>query len=697
LSDQALPPPAGPGPGTGQSGPGPGPESAAPALDPRRLLFTGGPRLGWSFRDRRELVPAYPEPQPGPQAIHAASAARTTVADARLARAWKWAGKPSIGLAVIIVLLAACARTTGDNGFSPLLALVTAVILCAPGLAYTGWCWLERDKARDVPPGQAYQQAVSGWQQRAAAHHGSELERLAGQPEWGSADVPARRTDVFGGTLPGWEALLAVHGASLLGGRRPVVIADLTGLRPAGPLLAVARAAGIETVTWQLPADLGRSGLLTSLTPVQIGSAIAEALHAGPPGSGRADRATDASILEQLTAVIAPGGVTFPRLAAAVRAARGQEAGPLLSAEEKDAVTAGLFPPGPARDQAGPGLLRLNAVLPALAASAGEGWPVRPAACTCLSVGTGARDAGTEILAALTLQWVTALVRSAPGPVPAVIVAGADLAGRTLLEQLTDACDLRGVPATLLFRHLREDAAALLGGAAATAFMQLGNHAEAEQAAGYIGRQHTFAVSSFTATRGASTTATTGGSTGHGTSESASDSRNRGWQHSGLFGGDGHRSGGTGRTTGTSTTQNQSDNWSTADGTTWSDARGLQRVYEYRVEPAVLQNLPELSLLLADRGLGALRLRAVECDPSIITLPGVSAGPLPPGPVLPPAGPPATARPGVNAPGVNAPELGPARHAHPGWNRDADAGGMQPAWPRDGQHRDPWLPPGPGA
>lgn len=60
----------------------------------------------------------------------------------------------------------------------------------------------------------------------------------------------------------------------------------------------------------------------------------------------------------------------------------------------------------------------------------------------------------------------------------------------------------------------------------------------------------------------------------------------------------------------------------------------MQRVYEYRVEPTVLQDLPEQALLLADRSPGRLRLRAVECDPSIITLPGARTGPLPPPPAL---------------------------------------------------------------
>jgi hypothetical protein len=670
LSDQPLPPPAAPEPA------GPPPAQA----DPRRLLFTGGPRLGWAFRDRRELVSPYPEPKPGPQAIQEQADARVAAADARFRRAWKWAGKPSIALALILVLLAACARTEGGGGFSPLLALITGIIVCAPGLAWTGWCWLERDKARDTPPEQAFRQAVTAWEQRAAQHSGTEMNRLAGVPEWGSVTIPPRRTDVFGGTLAGWQSLLTVHGASLLAGR-PLLIADLTGLQPAAPLLSLARNAGIGSVTWQLPGDLGRSGILAGLSPGQLSSAVAEALHAGAPGGARAERAADTAILEQLAGILAPRGVTMPRLAAAVRAARGHPAGPVLSAAEQEAITGSLFPPGGPREQAAPGLARLDSVLPGLAAHADDGWPARPASLTCLALGTARRDAGTEILAALLIQWLAVQVSTATGTIPAVIVAGADQITTPHLEHLADACELRGVPLTLLFRHLRGDAAEMLGGAASTAFMRLGNHAEAEQAAGYLGRHHTFAVSSFTATRGGSTTTTTGTSTGHGTSQTAGDARNRGSQGTGFLGTGGTSSNGRTRTTGTSTSQNWSDSWSTADGTNWSDARGLQRVYEYRVEPAVLQDLPEQALLLADRTPGSLRLRAVECDPAIITLPGASTAPLPPPP--PPRHPHPAPFTGTSPAGQ---ALDPAGNPSiPGWPH-ITADHPHPAWPPD-SHR----------
>ncbi|MBO0804766.1 MAG: hypothetical protein J2P25_17040, partial [Nocardiopsaceae bacterium] len=283
MSDQVLQPPAGQdptGPRPGQPGPG---DSAPGGSDPWRLLFTGGPRLGWAFRDRREMVPAYPEPKPAPQAVQSMAAARVTAADLRLQRAWRWVGKPSVGLALVLVLLAAFARTVDGSNSNALLSLIAIVVLCLPGLGYTGWCWLERDKARDVSPEQEHQRAVTDWERRAAEHATSELRRLSGQPEWGSVVVPPRRTDVFGGTLHGWQALLAVHGASLLAGR-PLLIADLTGQQPAAPLLALAQNAGISSVTWRLPQDLGRSGILAGLSPEQLAAAVAEALHAGAPG-----------------------------------------------------------------------------------------------------------------------------------------------------------------------------------------------------------------------------------------------------------------------------------------------------------------------------------------------------------------------------------------------------------------------------
>ena len=92
----------------------PVPTAAGPAPTGRQLLFTPGPRLGWVFRDRREIALPYSEPRPNPQVIQAQAAARAAGAEQSWARAWRWAGKPSIALAVILVLLAGCQKS--DTG-----------------------------------------------------------------------------------------------------------------------------------------------------------------------------------------------------------------------------------------------------------------------------------------------------------------------------------------------------------------------------------------------------------------------------------------------------------------------------------------------------------------------------------------------------------------------------------------------------
>ena len=407
-----------------------------------------------------------------------------------------------------------------------------------------------------------------------------------GQPEWGSATIAPRRTDVFGGTLAGWQALLTVHGASLLASR-PLLAIDLTGQHAAVMLTAAAQRMGIPAAVYRLPHDLGRCGMLGELSPAQLADAIAEALHAGIPGGARTDRTIDTRVLQQLGGALAGRGVTPQRLAAAVRAALGHAIpSGILSAGELELLAGDLFPAG-YREQIGASLVRLDAVLAEVAAYASDGWPAQPERYTCLTLDGGPRTAAGEILTALTAHWLTVQVSGAAQEPPAVLVAGADEIARRHLERLAETCDLRGAPVTLLFRHLREDAASMIGGGT-TAFMRLGNHTEAEQAAAYIGRRHTFVVSSYTATRG-------------------------GWSQSG--------------------------------GTYWRDTETRQRGYEYAVEPTALQNLPDCALLLADRADGNLRLHAVECDPAIITLPGASTAPLPPpgtlayGNTMNPAGP----------------------------------------------------------
>jgi hypothetical protein len=599
-------------------------------------LFTPGARLGWVFRDPRRMAAPFPEPRPEPERTRDQVAARAAAAQARYARARRWVVKPSLAAGLTLALAAGYL----DGRHHVVAAVVfglAAAAAAGSGLGYTaGTWWWQRQAAAADPDGQ-YHQARDAWEERAAAHLRTELARLGPVPSWSSAEPPTRRTDVFGGSLPGWRGLLTVHGASLLAAR-PLLVVDLSGQLASDPLTAAAQAARVPGAWYALPADLDRCGLLTRLTAAQFADALTEAIHAGAPGGARTDRAVDVRILEQLGAVLG-GRVSPARLAAAVAAALGHPVPPgLLSPREQATASGGLFPAGYQQQIIG-NLVRLDAFLADLARYTGYAPvlspPPAPAWYTCLALDPAARSARGEMLTALAVQWLTVQVSASPTSTPAVMVAGADEITRPHLERLAGACEQRGVPLTFLFRHLREDSLAVLGGGTA-AFMRLGHHAEAEQAANYLGRRHTFVLSQLTASHGGSESLTRSDSYGHGDGTTSSAS----WPEFGF--GPGSRSDGR------STSRNWTAGSSWADGTNWSDAASLQRVYEYAVEPAVLQNLPDHALLLAARDPAGRRLRAVECDPAISALAATRARfPLP----VPAQRGPAELSPAVSRPG----------------------------------------------
>lgn len=639
----------------------PAPVAPVPAgADRRASLFTPGPRLGWVFRDRRQLAAPFPEPRPDLEAMQAAAAQQAESADQAYRKIRKFLGIPSTLLFVVLLLANGCAANINGSG-PPLVSDLIALVICGPGMTLTFLRWRKARQAAAAVSriGDDHQKAIAAWQQRAEAWQRAELTRLDGVDEWGSATLPSGtlRTDVFGGSLRGWQALLTTHGTSLLASQ-PVLTVDLTGEVICQELTDTARAAGVPATEWLLPAQLGSSGVLAGLSAAQFADALAEAVHAdgtaGPAGTARAERAVDTRVLEQLHGALG-GDVTPGRLAAAVRAALGHAdhpAGlsppgpsqpglsqPVLSQEERALISAELFPPE-YRRQIEPNLVRIEAFLTALAQHtelAGSGQPGQPpvtpeppAYYTCLALEPAARSARAEVLAALAIQWLTVQVTSSNDPAPAVIIVGADEITRPHLERLAGACERRGVPLTLLFRHLRDTGLGMLGGGSA-AFMRLGHHAEAEQAAAYIGRQHKFVLSQVTATLGGSDTHTLtetegqtvtdtihiGGHPGWKATAQRYRPRNQGHEESRRY----------------SRSRSVSRNWSTArswaESTNWSNAAASQRVYEYAVEPAVLQNLPDQALLLVTRGSGGPVLTSVECDPAIVTLPRVSSAPLP--------------------------------------------------------------------
>jgi hypothetical protein len=622
-------------------------------------------------------------------------------------RVRSYLGAPA-AIALVAILLAGAAAT-GAHGSGAWVAIALAVLVAAGGIGGTLAARSKVAKAAD--PGLltdgGYQTALADWQQQAHAWDQAHAARGRfggpGAQGWVSMGAGPGRADVFGGSLAGWQALLTTHGASLLADR-PLLVMDLTGEIVCAELAQTAAAAGVPAASWLLPSQLAATRILATLTPAQLASALAEAIHATGPGAdgagaGRADRALDARVLEQLAEALGEQ-VTPARLAAATRAALGHAApgpGAVLSPAEQGHIAAGLFP-GAYRRQIEPALARIEAFLTDLArhtgSPAGPPGPHDPASSpaaylTCLALEPAARTARTEALAALAVQWLTVQTTASRDPAPAVIVAGADDLTRAHLERLADACERRGVPLTLMFRHLRDAGRELLGGGT-PGFMRLGNHAEAEQAASYIGRQHTFVLSQLTASNGGSRTTTGTHSEADTTGDTITVGWNTGWNNAstGPLPGQGShgRSGSTNRATSRSVSRTWSDAQSWADGLTWTSAGTSQRVYEYTVEPAVLQHLPDQALLLVTSGPHGPVLHAVECDPAISTVPGAAT---PPGTYLGRT----PAEPGITA--------GDQRAAWPhatwqprDWQPDPPAG-PQPGWPPPGPDRR-WPPPGPG-
>jgi hypothetical protein len=180
-----------------------------------------------------------------------------------------------------------------------------------------------------------------------------------------------------------------------------------------------------------------------------------------------------------------------------------------------------------------------------------------------------------------------------------------------------------------MFRHLRENTAHLLG-AGPVAFMRLGNHQEAERAADYIGREHTFTVSQLTHAVGGDETHTNadtdGGSDGQGTSSSRESGES--WQ--GWIGQRGKHHGTTHATTNTSE-RTWSRTVQIAAGENWADTTTRQRVFEHQVQPRSLQQLPDYALVMVEHRPAGTTVRTVEVNPEIAQLTDPATDPANPG------------------------------------------------------------------
>ena len=635
----------------------------------RERLFSPDPRLGWVFRDRWWFLRPFPEPQPQRRTLPEYLARRVTeterVAQQRLSRTLP----VTLGIAGLLAVFAVSGAVAALPSVFSLGTLLLGVLVAVPGGLLTLVAVRQRQNARqslELAQRQhetGHQDEARQWQERRQAHDAAERARLDGLPEWGAAPRPGRRLDVFGGTLWAWEALLTTYGTSTLA-VQPLLVLDLSREVVSRELAELARAAWIGVDAQLLPSRQASSGLLADMPPQDLVDAIVESMHGGTPDAARAERSMDDRILTKVCDALGDD-ITLGRIAAALRALMGEpDDGDVLTRDERRRIASDLVTVE-YRRQAHANLSRIESYVHPLENLGTEPVTASPGYLTCIALDSQARNVRSELLTDLIVQWVTHRVTASRDSTPAVIVAGADELARRHLERLSDACERRGVPLTLLFRRLRETSAEMIGGGA-VAFMRLGNHEDATRAADFIGRDHRFVLSQITKNVGGNESHTSTDTVGEsdsetestsrttGTSQNWGTSRSSGSSYSGgeLFGAFPNRStsyqrgrtqgGGTSTSdtvgTATSTSRNWSAAYAYAEGTNWSDADTTQRVYEYAVEPVALQHLPDHALLLVESAPGGGRsLTPIECDPSIITLDRVTTGPLPEPPPPAPA------------------------------------------------------------
>jgi len=589
--------------------------------NPLPQLAVPGERLGWIFNDRnlyrRKYLEPPPQPGPVPQHLH------NRLMNAQRAQAKRML--VSLGVGVGLSTLIGCCGAivaAGDNsGGVGVLVGAFSLLAFLAGVGGAVWAGVAPSMARRAIAAvqeqlqQQYAQAYAAWDGRRRLHDQQQQHAVDAMIEWGAASPSAgtRRVDIIGGTTYGWEAVLTVFGGSLLATRGHMVLVDFTGEALCTELIQLATMTRRSVQERRLPSQLAQFDLVGGLEPNELVDCLVEAMYGDAQGANRAERSQDTLLLNEVCTILTPN-LSMARLLAALRVLTDRPAQTALTGAETDRLHDLL--PDESRRQLHGHLRRIEAFLHPLERMGSERPAPEVADLTCLIGDSDGRNAQNELLKDLLVQWLARQVRREAAPMGSLVLIGADEVHHRSIEKLSTLCERRGIRLVLLFGHLREESLHTIGGGE-VALMRLGNHQEAAQAADFIGKGHKFVLSQLTRTLGGNETHTLADT--YGESETRGGSRGT---SSGKH--DFSRQ----RSTNWSKTRNWGQTESMARGTNWSDAQSVQRVYEYAVEPRVLQDLPEYAMILVKgEGRGSV-VQAVEVDPAIVTLPRVSMTPL---------------------------------------------------------------------
>lgn len=453
---------------------------------------------------------------------------------------------------------------------------------------------------------EAFARETERWSASEEAFRRGEEQRLRSEPQWFAIRIPSlRRLDVFGGTPGGWKALLVSVGCSLLGAGDDVNVVDLSRDEAARALTRAAQAHGYSTSEVALPGESVVTNVFGGLGAAEVADVLTQTAHGWDEEKNYAQRSMDARLLTAVCeALDAP--LTISRVCAALRVPLNQEPaagtpGAQLGEQEYDRI-ADLFAEAYLQHTA-ERLAALESILHPLAVLGRDGAQRENAIYAPLTRLQVVRiDEDTTMLSAkatalFVLQLLLSDMRGQASPKTSrrtVFVAGADELPGSDVERLAQLARRRGVRLILLFRHLRDDAEELLGGSDAAYFMRLGNTAEADRAAEFIGREHRFVIHQ------SSLAVTEGSNTGE------SVSFNRGSSTSRIGGG--------------STSRSMTQGTSTGDSRALADSTGRERVYEFAVERTALQTLPDTVFVFVDPTRPRPRARVGDCDPRLLGL-----------------------------------------------------------------------------
>lgn len=591
-----------------------------PSPNPLPQLATPGERLGWIFNDRNLYRRRYLEPPPQPSQVPAHLHERLIRAERGMPKRILISLGAGMGLAVLISCCGGVASMSASGSSAGVVVTVLAFVAFLAGVGGAVLAGVAPSTARKAIANaqqrtqHEYAQAYAAWDGRRHWHDQQQQQIVDAMFEWSAATPSAgtRRVDIIGGTTYGWEAVLTVFGGSLLATRGHMTLVDFTGEAVCGELTQLAVATSRTVRQRRLPSQLAQLDLVGALEPNELVDCLVEAMYGDAQGASRAERSQDSMLLREICGVLAPN-LSMARLLAALRVLTDRPVQAALTPEESDRLLD--LQPDESRRQMHQHLRRIEAFLHPLETMGSEA-EAETADLTCLIADSDGRNAQNELLKDLLVQWLARQARREAAPMGSLVIIGADEVHHRSIEKLSTLCERRGIRLVLLFGHLRAESLHTIGGGE-VALMRLGNHQEATAAADFIGKGHKFVLSQLTRTLGGNDTHTLADTYG----ESETRGRSSGSSRSGL---DFSSQSGTNW----SRTRNWSQTESVARGTNWSDAQAAQRVYEYALEPRVLQDLPDYAMILVKgEGRGSV-VQAVEVDPAIVTLPRVSMAPI---------------------------------------------------------------------